>query len=69
MPVHGNPARGRLLTGVDAVAESEADRLAATEMRGNDKQDSDMRTQLRYIPARYHYWAGVAVAPPASSAE
>jgi hypothetical protein len=48
-----------------------ARQIALRQLRcgDNDKQHSDIRTQLRYIPARYRYWGGVAVVPPASSAE
>lgn len=53
-------ARGALIRRLgDKIAEH-ADALAETEVRDNGKLISEMRTQLKYIPQWYYYYAGLA---------
>lgn len=52
--------RGKMLVRFAEVLESEADRLAALEVKDNGKLIIEMTAQLRYIPEWYRYFGGLA---------
>jgi len=53
-------ARGKLLAALADLIATEADRLAAIEVRDNGKLTAEMSAQLRYIPEWFRYFAGLA---------
>lgn len=53
-------ARGKLLRRLGDLIATNAERLAAIEVRDNGKLIAEMLGQLRYIPEWYYYYAGLA---------
>ncbi|MGE0180052.1 MAG: aldehyde dehydrogenase [Sphingomonas sp.] len=53
-------ARGALLRKLAELITRDADRLAEIEVRDNGKLLTEMRAQMRYLPACLNYFAGLA---------
>jgi (Z)-2-((N-methylformamido)methylene)-5-hydroxybutyrolactone dehydrogenase len=53
-------ARGAILRKLADLIAAEADRLAEIETTDNGKLIAEMRTQLKYIPQWFYYFAGLA---------
>jgi (Z)-2-((N-methylformamido)methylene)-5-hydroxybutyrolactone dehydrogenase len=53
-------ARGALIHRFADILETEVEQLAALETRDNGKLIAEMRAQIRYLPAYYRYFAGLA---------
>jgi acyl-CoA reductase-like NAD-dependent aldehyde dehydrogenase len=52
--------RARLMRSLAALLERDSERLAEIETRDNGKLLREMRGQTEYLPAWFHYFAGVA---------
>ena len=52
--------RGRLLLRLADLIEADVEHLAAVEVRDNGKLVAEMLAQMRYLPAWYRYYAGLA---------
>lgn len=53
-------ARGALIRRFADLLATEVERLATIEQRDNGKLLSEVRAQVGYLPAYYHYYAGLA---------